>query len=672
MFYTIGRLFSSEEIFGVNGIIAQGLGRAYEFRPSQIKMAEAVSKALLEKRHLIVEAGTGTGKTLAYLVSAVDYALRNKKRVIISTGTKNLQDQLIKKDIPFLLQILKFKAVCIKGRSNYLCLNRMKRLSNQPILQNLEEVDAFRDLESWSEETQTGDFAELLIPENAPFLKYISARSETCLGQQCADFDRCFITKMRKEAESAQIIVVNHHLLFADLMVRENEYGKVLPDYDVVIFDEAHLIEDVAANYFGFEVSKYQIEELIELANFEYDNRIAEILKNVHKAANESFEKVSQFIGNEVKKQILRSDLYLQEGFTVLGEALTFLDKALESLENGIKESSVVLENPDCGLSFSIMVEKGEEDAEKETFLRYLKQIRLALQRILNCSDENFVYWAERQNGSLTLHASPISVSHLLRERIFENSTVILTSATLSSEGSFDYIKKRLGLFDDSCETLLLGSGFDYRKQALLYLPEDMPEPNSSDYIQQMAKEIVKILQVTQGRAFVLCTSNQSMNALYELVKGQVSFQCFVQGQSSRATLLDTFKQTPNSVLFATSSFWQGVDVVGDQLSCVIIDKLPFAVPTDPLLKARAEFIKRQGGDAFNEYFLPQAIILLRQGVGRLIRSKRDKGVVAILDPRIRTKSYGKKFINSLPEMKITSRLEDLKQFLGVCEHFTK
>lgn len=641
-----------EEIFGPEGIIARNL-EAYEYRSSQIEMAKAVSNALANRKHAIIEAGTGTGKTLAYLIPAIAAALQRKERIIISTGTKNLQEQIMKKDLPFLQRIFpkKFKAVYMKGRSNYVCLHRLRKAEAQPILANLEEIDYFKELSEWAKESETGDIAELEIPETLSFWRQVNARSEICLGQQCSEFERCFITKMRREAEKADIVIVNHHLFFADLMLRESEYGKVLPDYSTVIFDEAHLIEDIATTYFGAQVSDYQIEELVrdisflEITDVELNKELVKITTRIAKSSQDFWDKVSEILNEETKVPISKEIFFSGNSPTELGQAYFQLRDAIKRLEDWLS----CLE---------------EQTGEVEAFTRRTQQIKFYLDVICSEAEEDFIYWAEKQARSIVLHASPISISELLKEKLLDKVSVILTSATLSSENSFDYIKQRLGLEDYETEDLLISSGFDYQKQAILYLPVGMPDPGTPEYLTKSIEEIIKILQVTQGRAFVLCTSIQSMNALYEAVSQRVEFPCFVQGMLMKTLLLERFRNTPNAVLFAVASFWQGVDVRGEQLSCVIIDKLPFAVPTDPLVAARTDFIRKKGGNAFYDYSVPQAIITLKQGIGRLIRSKTDTGVIAILDPRVRTKAYGRKFLSSLPKMKITAKLKDVEEFL--------
>jgi ATP-dependent DNA helicase DinG len=647
-----------EEIFGQNGLISK-YHKEYEYRDGQIKMSEAVFRAFDDKKHLIVEAGTGTGKTLAYLVPAIAFALNKGQKVIISTGTKALQEQLMEKDIPFLQKVMpkKFKAAYMKGRSNYACIQRIKKAEYQPILDSMDELDNFQYVSRWSRETETGDRAELIdLPENLPFWKEINAKSETCIGQQCADFDNCFVTKMRQKATEADLVIVNHHLFFADLNIRGNEYGKVLPDYSAVIFDEAHLIEDIAADYFGFQTSSYQIEELIRdagklpITDVALDKEITKICGRVMTFSDSFWSRFQQGRGQDgrfpLEKNAFAGELKNGEmQATPLGEAYFNLDNSLERIEATLDKFS-------------------EESTEIEAIVRRARQIRFDLDFIASQGEKDFVYWIERRGRGMFLRASPIDVSSLLQDKLFDKTeTCVLTSATLSSKGNFSFIKDRLGLDDMSkTDTLLAPSAYDYEKQAIVYLPKNMPEPSSPQFAEFAANEIVKLLQVTDGRAFVLATSNYSMKLLYELVSTRVNFPCFVQGSMSKAGILERFKKTPNSVLFATSSFWQGVDVRGEQLSCVIIDKLPFAVPSDPIVAARSRFIDENGGSSFFEYSVPNAIISLKQGVGRLIRSATDKGVIAILDPRLRTKGYGKDFLSSLPKCRITSELSDVSR----------
>lgn len=649
-----------EEIFGPDGLIAK-FHEKYEYRPGQIQMAEAISNAFDSKKHLVVEAGTGTGKTLAYLVPAIAASIKLKKRIIISTGTKNLQEQLMEKDIPFLQSMLptKFSAAYMKGRSNYACLYRINRSGDQPILDGIDDIDHFNEVRDWSRDTETGDRAELTyLPEKLSFWPRINAKSETCIGQKCPDFEPCFITRMRNGAEAADIVIVNHHLFFADLNVRGNQFGKVLPDYGAVIFDEAHLLEDIAADYFGFQVSNYQIEELArDAAALPLTDAIS--VSNLTKAAAKASGLAEQFWIRFVQARggdgrfPLMPDAFSVRGkdgeleLTTLGENHNSLDEALARLETEADRYS-------------------EQSPEAESVVRRIRQARFDLDFITKQSDRNFVYWIEHRGRGIFLQSSPVDVSLLLKEKLFDKvGTCILTSATLSTNGSFSFIRDRLGLAAGSTDTLLAPSSFDFQEQAIVYLPSSMPDPRSSDFTSLAAAEIVKILHSTKGRAFVLCTSNASMRALFELVSSRVGYPCFLQGSMSKSGLLDRFRGTSQAVLFATQSFWQGVDVQGEQLSCVIIDKLPFAVPSDPIVAARSRFIDENGGKSFFDYSVPQAVISLKQGVGRLIRSRTDRGVIAILDPRLRTKSYGRDFLNSLPRMRITSNLEEVEQLLN-------
>ncbi len=646
------------EVFGPEGLIARAHPE-YEHRPGQIEMARAVMRAFEEKRHLIVEAGTGTGKTLAYLVPAVAAALGGNGRVIVSTGTKNLQEQLMEKDIPFLQRVLPkpFSATYMKGRSNYVCLNRLARAQSAPVLEGLDEVDYFEEVCHWSRQTEIGDRAELSnLPESLSFWRHIDARSESCLGQKCPDFDACFITRMRSRAQEAEIVVVNHHLFFADLSLRNGNYGSVLPDYTAVILDEAHLVEEVASEYFGAQVSNYQIDDLVrDLGALPIDDA------DVDKELTHSTARMSRFSdnfwmgfrdgrGEDGRYPIIpgtfarkNSDGELQA--TPLGELYMALEGAIARTETTLDALK-------------------EKPPEVESLIRRLREIRFELEFIVTAADKKFVYWLERRHRGVFLRASPIDVAGLLQDKLFDEvPTVVLTSATLSSGGNFSFIRDRLGL--DTADDLIAASSFDYESQAILYLPPRMPDPRDREWTNAATEEVIRILNATEGRAFVLSTSFAGMQSLFENVWSEIDYPCLVQGSASKGQLLKQFRETPNAVLFATASFWQGVDVRGEQLSCVIIDKLPFAVPTDPIVAARQRAIEDSGGSSFYEYSVPQAIISLKQGLGRLIRSTTDRGVLAILDPRLRTKGYGRTFLQSLPPCRVTSRIEDLASILA-------
>jgi ATP-dependent DNA helicase DinG len=652
-----------EEIFGSNGLIARH-HPDYEYRPGQLAMAQAVTEALDQRSHLLVEAGTGIGKTLAYLVPAI----ATGRRVIISTGTKNLQEQIFYKDIPFLQSILprKFKATYLKGRSNYVCLNRLKRAESSPVLDGLEEMDYFDLVNKWAYRSQTGDRAELTdLPEKVSFWRHIDARSDICIGQKCPSFDPCFITKARQAALESDVVIVNHALFFADLALRDKEWGQVLPDYSAVIFDEAHQIEDIAAQYFGASVSSYQIDDLLGdisrliLTDIDASREITKASARVSTMADNFW---TSFSGADPRSSVrtfdgegrfvLRPDMFVRKlrggefEATAAGERFVNLKTALQRLKGALQ------------------VIKGAPP-EMEATLRRVEQILFDLEFIVGADDELFVYWAERRGRGVFLQATPIDASGILNDRLFSHvETVVLTSATLTSAGSFDFIRSRLGV--ERAAELIAGSNYDYHNQSLLYLPPNMPDPRDAGFQQAAAGEIVKILNASRGRAFVLCTSYSQMEALREMVEFKIDFPILMQGEGSRSGILDKFRSTPNAVLFATSSFWQGVDVRGEALSCVIIDKLPFAVPSDPVIGARQRYIDSHGGNSFNSYSVPAAIINLKQGLGRLIRSATDRGVLSILDPRIVTKGYGQQFRKSLPPSRVTRKIEDVESFFSV------
>jgi ATP-dependent DNA helicase DinG len=649
-----------DSVFGPDGLIAKH-HPDYEFRPGQLAMAEAVAKALNDRNHLLVEAGTGTGKTLAYLVPAI----ATGRRVIVSTGTKNLQEQLYFKDIPFLQKVLprKFKATYLKGRNNYVCLHRLKRAETTPVLEGLEEVDHFDLVRRWAYQTETGDRAELTeLPEYLSFWRHVDARSDICIGQKCPSFDDCFVTKARQAALESDIVIVNHHLFFADLALRNREYGQVLPDYSAVIFDEAHQLEDIAASYFGAHVSSYMLEDLLAdisrlpIFDVEAARELVKAAARVSKFA-ESFWLVfsgadpalPRMMANDEGRFVLKQPMFVRPNRqgamepTPAGQRYMHLKAALDRLVSSL---GVIKDAP----------------PEMEQIVRRAEQLRFDLEFIVLAADPLFVYWCERRGRGYFLTATPIDSSGILKDRLFTKiESCVLTSATLTSSDRFDFIRTRLGI--EKSDELIADSNFDYKSQALIYLPKKMPDPRDRNFTDAAAEEIIKLLTLSQGRAFVLSTSYSQMQMLRQLVEPEIDFPILMQGEGARSGLLDKFRQTPNAVLFATASFWQGVDVRGEALSCVIIDKLPFAVPSDPVVAARQRFIDNQGGSSFNEYSVPSAIITLKQGVGRLIRSTTDRGVIALLDARLLTKGYGQQFLESLPPCRITQDIDDVEIF---------
>ncbi len=641
---------SLHAFFAPGGLLAQSQ-LPYEFRKGQLEMAQAVERAIEEGRHLIVEAGTGTGKTLAYLLPA----LRSGRRVIISTGTKNLQEQLYFKDIPFLESLLgPLRVTYMKGRANYLCRHKLYALRSQPILNGLEEISQYQAIAEWEKTTETGDRAEIdNLPEASAVWPKLDARSEACLGQKCPDYERCFITEMRRKAAESDIIIVNHHLFFADLAIKQQARtapdAGVLPDSTVVIFDEAHELEDVASSYFGISLSNVRFEELAR--DIEITLRTKDALKvEMVQAAQMLRERARMFFGalprgaaNEGRMPFIERDEFLElHGDLYLGvtNALHRLEKELEQLR-GVDEAGPL--------------KKRAAD------------VREQLRFVLEAGDRNTVFWIERRGGkNMTVHlqATPIDVSELLGELLFENfAAVILTSATLTVQGGFAHFRKRLGL--EEARELVIPSHFQYDRQALLYLPPHMPDPREPDFAVEATARIRKILEITQGRAFCLFTSYQQMRDVYERLLSEVGFPLLLQGTAPKKALIEEFRNTPNAVLFGTSSFWQGVDVQGEALSCVIIDRLPFAVPSDPVVQARMRAIEESGGNAFFDFQIPAAVITLKQGFGRLIRSMEDRGVLVLLDPRLQQKRYGKVFLDSLPRYRVTQELGDVEAFFG-------
>jgi len=629
-----------ERIFGPHGWLARHHPN-YEYRRGQLEMAEAVEAALENRQHLIVEAGTGTGKTLAYLVPII----RSGQRVVISTGTKNLQEQVFFKDIPFLKKLFpEIRATLMKGRQNYLCRQKLYDIEKQPVLSGMEEVDLYAQIRKWEKRTQTGDRAELEnLPDASELWSRIDARSESCTGQKCAQFEKCFITWMHQRAAESDIIIVNHHLFFADLALRQMEFAGLLPDYAALVMDEAHEIEDVATLYFGLQVSNYRVEEL------------ARDTEATLRAKSIQSPEILAAVGEMRRRSEQFFELFpAREGRTAFDNR----DKLLEA--NPGAYSSLLNAFVRLETEFLRLRDRPEEI---NNLARRAVELRKGFEFVLESKERNFVFWWERRGRGVFLEASPIDVSALLRERLLEKvDTVVLTSATLAVGGSFDFLKRRLGV--QTGKEKIVDSHFDFARQALLYTPLHLPDPRQPDFARRAADEITQILKATRGRAFVLFTSHQQMRDVYEHVRRRLRYPLLLQGTAPRTALLDRFRSTPHAVLFATSSFWQGVDVQGQQLSAVIIDRLPFAVPSDPVVAARIRMINEDGGSAFTEYQTPEAVIALKQGFGRLIRSEADRGVLAILDHRIVRMPYGRAFFESLPGYRRTERLEEVKAFM--------
>lgn len=652
----------------------------FEPREGQRQMAAAVAKAIDQGETLLAEAGTGTGKTLAYLIPAI----LSRQRVLVSTGTKNLQEQIFFKDLPALRDSLRvpFTATLMKGRTNYLCLHRWETYrdaveGNTGTSGRLIEVGdhvLLPVIQEWAARTQTGDRAELRdLPEDLPLWREISADADTCLGTECPRYGDCYLTLMRQRAAASDVVIVNHHLLCADAAVRQSAYGEVIPSCPTLIVDEAHQLEDAATQYFGVAFSNFRVDDLVHDAELllttaplgiERVEHAARALTHISDRARIFFAALSL-----ARAAITMTDArvrYTSEAMADCAEEGLALAAAFDDLERAFTGPSAAAaaaatafadpDGPSSGGGF----DEGNEAIA--AIARRAGDLRHDLRLLLRADDESFVYYLELRGLGTFLRASPIDVSRIMREALFDRfRTVVLTSATLAVDRSFDYIKGRLGV--GAAKDLQVPSEFDYGRQALLYLPRRMPPPKSASFAEAVAREAIALLTRSRGRAFVLFTSYRILRTAQPLIEMGIPYPVLVQGSAPRSTLIEEFRSTANAVLLATSSFWQGVDVVGDSLSCVVIDKLPFASPGDPVTAARIDAINARGGDAFADYQVPLAILSLQQGLGRLIRHRTDRGVLAVLDSRLVTTGYGRRFLASLPPAPITRDLDAIEGF---------
>ena len=651
------------EIFTPGGLISQQL-EGYEFRQEQLQMAHEVAHAFTASEHLIVEAGTGVGKSFAYLIPAISLALKAEQKVVISTNTISLQEQLVTKDIPFLQRILPraFDVVLVKGRRNYLSRRRLKNLINyeRGLFDTHEEVEEVAAIEEWTNLTVDGSRADLpWHPQSSVWHKVASDRDD-CLGRNCETYDTCFYFKARREMHNADLLIVNHHLLFSDLAIRKDseESMSVLPDYDYLIIDEAHHLEATATNHASIDFSNTRVKWLLDSL---YNERNEEGLGR-------------RFDSPQLQLQVATAR---EQANVLFREIVEAMQAEISGIENNntltprIHKSNFVRNGLDAPLAdIERTLKRLQDDAvtdddEQEIIAhcRHCQRLREELDLIIRQNDPDYVYWAEISTRGRTprilLNATPVNVNQMLQDHLFTaKSSVVMTSATLSTNRSFAYFKKRVGISES--RELLVNSPFDFKRQVEIHIPRDMPHPNSNGFIPAAIEKINHYLKLTHGKAFVLFTSYKMMDEVYDAVAPnleEIGIDTFKQGGDlSRTAMLQAFREDTDSVLFGTSSFWEGVDVRGESLSNVIITRLPFEVPTHPVMEARVKQIKEAGGNEFFEFSLPEAILRLKQGFGRLIRTQTDKGIVVILDPRIKTASYGQQFLRSLPNCEIIEK----------------
>lgn len=635
------------QIFEPHGLLA-GVMPKFEHRPGQGMMAELVEQALVDTQVALIEAPTGTGKTIAYLLPAI----LAERRVVVSTGTKALQEQIVNKDIPLVEKVLgkTIKAEVIKGRRNYLCQAKFHLFRQQPTFELKEEITLLDDILKWAETTKTGDRAELTaLPDEATIWNDLCSTSESCLGARCSFYGNCFITRLRARAAKADLIVVNHHLLFADLSVKTESGGeaRVLPDFDSVICDEAHQVEATATSYFGKTTSFFRFHQWErDLGHFlgaakVTDQPLLRQIKDLLTIGEPIFDHYRLMTSDELR--LHASDMTAP------------VEQGLRELTEQAKKISATLE----------ILAKKQERPELTAFARRLLELASVTDEICAADEIAFVYWREPRPRGVILHKDPIELADAMRDTLFaQTRTTVFTSATLTAAGGFAYIKSRLGIGFETLESSL-PTCFDYQRQGVLYLPKDLPDPRDPQFLGAIIERIEALVRAAGGRSLCLFTSNRNMQGAYEALASRLPFPCHMQGQAPKHHLLDIKRQQPESVLFATASFWEGVDIAGDALQCVIVDKLPFASPSDPLIAARIEKIKSDEGNPFRDFQLPAAIIMLKQGLGRLIRTTEDRGVLALLDHRIHTKNYGRRIVESLPPFPKTSKLDDVQRYLN-------
>lgn len=608
-------------------------------RQAQQNMAESVNQCLQNADILIAEAGTGVGKTFAYLVPA----LMSGQRVIVSTGTRHLQDQLYHRDLPRMQKALGIglRTALLKGRSNYLCVHRL--LQAEHTVRDTVQLAKLQSIKSWSKLTKSGDIAEMTeVAEGDSVWGHATSTPDNCLAAECPDYQKCHLVKARRHAQEADLVVVNHHLFFADMALKDEGFGEVLPTADAFIFDEAHQLPDTATRFFGESVSARQLDLLVQDCVSAQINDAPDmpVVRDHAEELKQETRELRMALGSSMRRDswsMIAQKPDVKESFAAVERALQQLSEELMELS----DRSPDLEK--CAARCAMMVKRMQLFQEEEP---------------------ESILWFDTHQYGFAIHSTPLEIGEIFAQHMHKfHAAWVFTSATLSVAGSFEHFQQRMGITE--AETAAFDSPFDYQRNALLYLPEKMPEPSSYDFVQRLVESSLPVLAASEGRAFILFTSHRALQQAAGLLEKKIDHPLFVQGDMPRSQLLDEFRSSGNGVLLGTSSFWEGVDIRGEALSCVIIDKLPFAAPNDPVLKARLDMIRQRGGVPFAEYQLPQAVITLKQGIGRLIRDVSDRGVLMIADPRLRTKGYGKMFLASLPDMPITSEIDEVERFFA-------
>ena len=629
----------TKQFFSNKGALSTVIS-GYQAREAQKEMAEAIATAIDKKQHLIAEAGTGTGKTFAYLVPAI----LSGKKTIISTGTKNLQDQLFNKDLPVIRKAMKkpFLAALLKGRSNYLCTYRLQNALTSTIGFTKEDAGALAKINAWAKRTQTGDIAEMSgVNEGDPIWYQATSTPDNCLGQDCPDYAECYLVKARKNAQEADVIVVNHHLLCADWSIRDNGFGELLPNAEVVVIDEAHQLADTASNFLGVNLGAKQLSDLAQDALMEYFKDATDLpaLRTACEDLEHEIKDLRLAFGVELKRGDWQE---IDNNPKILG-GLSALKEQLQRVTDQLNLASV-------------------KTKALESCFNRAEDLLQKLKLIMDEKGGKWIRWYEIHRKTFTLSLTPLDIASEFRQFMQQHQAAwIFTSATLSIANGFDYFANNLGLSQAASESW--GSPFDYPNQSLFYHPKGLPQPNDPNFIPLIIEFVLPVLKASQGRAFFLFTSHRALNQAAEILSKELKYPLLIQGSRPKALLLEQFKDAGNAVLLGTSSFWEGVDVRGEALSCVIIDKLPFASPGDPVLKARLDAMTQQGKNPFFEYQLPTAVIALRQGIGRLIRDVTDRGVLMVCDPRLLKRSYGQLFLDSVPPMSRTRNIEDVEAF---------